>query len=456
MSDQSTRRTFLKHAGAVSFSVGMQEIASSAVALTGWPRRRPNRIKKLIRRDETIVRSGVLGYGFAMTWAADGRQFLSILDGGVDISKPVKKALHSRVFTVSGEPWNPIFEDVAGYPDMLIKMKEPDFATFWGSGCLALDECVYQFLTTGNHPYLRPDGSFWPDFYWVGAKLLYSPDNGRTWQNQDGSSPVLWEKWDARSRENMVFFNEEPEGAFAWPSFLQMGRNYGLNRDGFVYVYSPNGHADGTMNQLVMYRVPILQILDRHSYEFFSGVRSDGSADWTRDISARGVVHTFPRGWVNKYVPGESPWAWVPSVTYNAPLGLYMMTSWGTSCTPEGGWFGKPSYLGFWVAPAPWGPFTQVHEELAWTPGNDRAARAFMPQIAPKWISADGKSFWLVWSDYQYQGTAGEVENPDQDGAQELKSITDDAEFARAFAAWARKHMPYASFNSQRVDLILE
>jgi hypothetical protein len=23
------------------------------------------------------------------------------------------------------------------------------------------------------------------------------------------------------------------------------------------------------------------------------------------------------------------------------------------------------------------------------------------PQIAPKWLAADGKSFWLVWTDFQ-------------------------------------------------------
>ena len=28
-------------------------------------------------------------------------------------------------------------------------------------------------------------------------------------------------------------------------------------------------------------------------------------------------------------------------------------------------------------------------------------ARAFAPQIPAKWIAADGKSFWLVWSDFQ-------------------------------------------------------
>ena len=28
-------------------------------------------------------------------------------------------------------------------------------------------------------------------------------------------------------------------------------------------------------------------------------------------------------------------------------------------------------------------------------------ARAYQPQISPKWVSTDGKSFWLVFTDFQ-------------------------------------------------------
>jgi hypothetical protein len=42
-----------------------------------------------------------------------------------------------------------------------------------------------------------------------------------------------------------------------------------------------------------------------------------------------------------------------------------------------------------------------VHEEEVWTPVSDPNARGYQPQIAPKWISQDGRSFWLVWTDFQ-------------------------------------------------------
>ncbi len=82
-------------------------------------------------------------------------------------------------------------------------------------------------------------------------------------------------------------------------------------------------------------------------------------------------------------------------------------------------WFKKPSYLGFWTAPQPWGPWKQIYEEKAWIPGGDKGSRAYQPQIAPKWISDDGKTFSLVWTDLakHYQFNAQQVEVEYEPGA---------------------------------------
>lgn len=97
--------------------------------------------------------------------------------------------------------------------------------------------------------------------------------------------------------------------------------------------YTPNGNTEGTMNQLAMCRVPKDRILDRSAYEFFAARRSSGGAEWSGKIEDRGVVHTFPSGWVNKTI---HPWAWQPSVVYYEPLGLYLMANWATGCTADG------------------------------------------------------------------------------------------------------------------------
>jgi hypothetical protein len=348
---------------------------------------------------------------------------------------------NSRMLGISDGPRDAKFYDLPGYPllatsiDGMNDLQWLNTTHYYNFGTLALDGHLYQYMSTFNRPF-RTDELQKPDFTnpvrFNGAKLIYSPDQGRTWHNQDGSTPVVWEDWTKRSRETLVFLEEDQE-ALSLLTVLQMGKNYAHNRDGFIYVYAPNGITDGTMNELVMFRVPKRQILDRGAYEYFAGLRADGNATWSKDTQSRKPVHTFPRGWVNTMV---HPYAWHPSVVYNAPLGLYMMANWGmgtgtaeidpfSGVKVDSAWFAKPSYLGFWVAQNPWGPWEQIHEETAWMPEADAAARAYEPQIAPKWIAPDGKSFWLVWTDFQIKGSK-------QD-----------------------QRRPYYAFNTQRVDLIL-
>jgi len=185
------------------------------------------------------------------------------------------------------------------------------------------------------------------------------------------------------------------------------------------------------------------RILDRASYGFFAGLRLEGGAAWTSGIKARAVVHTFPSGWVNSL---GVPHAWQPSVAYNAPLGLYMMANRGNGIGSDGAGFVKPCYVGFWTAPNPWGPWTQIHEDTAWTPRNDPGSRAYMPIIAPKWIAKDGKSFWIVWSDLQQKGSKEELDQ----FRKEFRQMSPQ-DRVRAM----RRLMPYYAFNTQRVDLVM-
>jgi hypothetical protein len=351
-------------------------------------------IRALQRLDDTILRLGGSGDNWHTTWAADDTQFTSLCDGSGWPGMPgyTGRSYNSRIYRLLGHPPAVRFEHLPAYPDLLSDpdTQPPSLHRYYNFGILALDGSVYSFLSTPNHIFEEPGARF------IGAKLIYSPDNGETWHNQDGG-PLVWEDRGERSRSNMLFF-DEPGGAFSLLTALQMGRAYEHNRDGYAYLYAPNGNADGTMNQLVLCRVPKDRIRDRAAYEFFAGRQADGSATWTKAIEGRGIVHTFPAGWVNVHL---HPYAWHPSVVYIAPLGLYLMANWGMGCTADSWWFGKPSYLGFWTAPEPWGPWTQVHEETAWMPGGDPHARAYQPQIVPKWIAADGRSFWLVWTDFQ-------------------------------------------------------
>lgn len=415
---------------------------ASSLAFSAAPRKVTNttKIKSLVLRDETIVRYPTInGDNWHMTWTADDRQYAGLCDGYFNQSES-PKFYNSRLISVEGAPEAATFSDVLGYPELA--QASGTLPRYYNFGIVSFDKRIYQFLSTWSGPGMN-------GLRFIGVKAIYSSDGGRTWHNQDGSTPVVWQDWDNRSRDRTMLFLEEPQDAFSIISVLQMGQDYSDNRDGYIYMYAPNGNSEGTMNQLVMLRVAKDQILNRKSYEYFAGLSARGGARWSAILKDRAVVHTFPEGWVNK---AAHPWAWIPSVSYNAPLGLYMMANWATAPgpAPKEEWFKGPSYLGFWISPNPWGPWTQVYENRSWTPGGDPAARCYSPVIAPKWIAKDGKSFWLVWTDYQ------EILNEEE--YQEIRSREiikklDLATKAHTYARLFKFVRPYYCINIQRVDV---
>lgn len=349
------------------------------------------RIRALQRRLETTWHSGGSGDNWHATWADDDRQYVALCDGAgwPEMVGHTGTYYNARVHALEGEPPDLTFTHLPGYPDLL-SVEPPEVNRYYGFGIVCVGGVIYHWLSTPNHRFAEPDARF------VGIKLIYSPDHGATWHNQDGSTPVVWEPWDERSRDNLLFF-EEPGDSFSLLTALQMGRDYELNRDGYVYLYAPNGNLEGSMNQVVLCRVPTDRVIERTAYEFFVSRHGD-DALWSPDITARGLTLSCPAGWVNKYV---HPYSWHPSVVYYEPTGEYLLANWGMGCDADGRWFGRPSYLGFWTAPQPWGPWTQVHEETAWMPEGEPAGRAYQPQINPRWIAPDGQSFWLVYTEFR-------------------------------------------------------
>lgn len=397
-----------------------------------------HKVSGAVLRDETIRRLGGDGDNFYMTWTADDSQLLAVCDGTGFPGIAENALYNSHLYRMSGNPSDVTFHDVPGYPRKVIEFPEPKVVPrYYGFGTIAVEGCIYQYMSTLG---VRDVDGMSTDVF-VGAKLIFSPDGGVTWHNQDGSTPVVFESLNERSRDSLVFY-DEPGHSFALPAILQMGRDYRANRDGFVYVYAPNGITKTTMNELVMFRVPKDRILDRSAYEYFAGF--DGqSPSWSHEIRARRPTQVFPEGYVTRR---GHPYSWQPSVVYNEPLNMYLMTSWGMAPSSDDWWFTKPSYLGFWTASDPWGPWVQIHEDAAWTPGGDDNARCYQPQIAPKWISADGTSFWLAWTDFQPR--------PGTSFAEEQKKISalDGDEFMKALATLR----PFYALNVQRVDLVLD
>ncbi|MBU0556360.1 MAG: DUF4185 domain-containing protein [Alphaproteobacteria bacterium] len=383
-----------------------------------------------------------------MTWTADERQLITLNDGAGWVDPP-DRFFKRSLWSISGDdPRNLSARIVEGFPAVEQSEEPEDAPHYHGHGLLAVRGRVYQFLIALDQAQERPR-------HWTTAKLIYSDDGGRSWRNQDGSAPVRWESWDEQESDKFAFFNE-PGGCFSLLTILQMGQDYRANRDGYIYVYGTNGNVDGQMNELVLFRVGIDDILDRRAYRFFAGLQPDGSPLWSETLDDRRPVHVFPRGWVNStnLFPGDLVVeTWLPSIVYNQALDVFMMVSSGNGCADDGTEFGKPSYLGFWISKTPWGPWRQIHEERAWTPGGDPLARAYSPQIGPQWISADGKSFWLVWSDLKGIREIAQAMNSPEAEPPAAKTPQETALEANTLM---RSFMPGYGFNAQLVELDVE
>lgn len=334
---------------------------------------------KLVFRDDSIIRRPDFeGDNWHTTWAADGNQYVLQCDG---------QGYNTQLWKLVGPASDFHFEPVWSHPGP----KEIPAERYYGFGILGVGPSIYHYFSTPDKWYTDPPWNF------IGTKIIYSPDTGNTWYNQDGSTPVKFEATQHRNRQNMVFF-KEPSNAFSLLTMLQMGKGYEKNKDNFIYVYSPNGGTEGTINQLVMYRVHKDKLLSRDAYEFFAGLQQNGTPKWSTSIADRQPVYTFPGGYANKL---KHPYSWHPSVVYNAGLDLYMMANWGVGVDTSGMWFTRPTYLGIYAAKQPWGPWRQVHEDIAWfPPGGTIEGQCYQPQIMPGWIAEDGKSFWLAWTQY--------------------------------------------------------
>jgi hypothetical protein len=191
------------------------------------------------------------------------------------------------------------------------------------------------------------------------ALLGWSRDLGRSWE---------WADWHF-------------SGTFACPAFVQYGKRYDGARDGYVYMPSQaNDDAYEYSPDIVLARAPKDRVGDRGAYEFYAGAGRDGQPVWSRDLAARKPVFTDPRGTQRV------------AVTWNAPLRRYLLV---TSHYPPGcGLKTHTGALGVFDAPEPWGPWTTLYYDPLWSGRN----RTYHHRIPPKWISGDGRTFWLLYS----------------------------------------------------------
>jgi len=327
------------------------------------------------------------GDNWHITWASDDNQYFALCDG---LGWEDGPEYNTRVYRMKGDAFNYKPELLPNFP--LMQVLHP--RQYWyGFGIVAIDGVIYHFISW--HPHTSPE------LGWNGARLVYSADQGESWKNCDGTAMKAGRELattrpsiSCEASDKTMYFLDTPNRCFSLISILQYGKGYEDNTDGYVYLYSPNGLTDETMGQTVLARVPKEQIRNKKSLEYFVSRNADGTANWSSDIKKRGVVHSFPAGWVSK----DYPYSWLPFVVYNKGLGVYMMAGAGTG-KDGSNLFSQKSCLTFYTAKKPWGPWKEIYKNEAWIIDGQPETRIYNPVIAPKWISKDGKSFTMIFTD---------------------------------------------------------
>lgn len=208
-------------------------------------------------------------------------------------------------------------------------------------------------------------------------ELARSTDHGAHW---------IKAEWRWRREDNLAI-----------PTFLVHGKDNAGARDDYVYSYfiRPQ-HSDLTQaafglnvhrpGALFLARVPRdLIFAGRESYEWFTGLQ-DGQPTWGL-LSAKKPVFENAAGT-----------GWCVSASFNPGLGRHLLATEHT--------ISHASVLGLWDAPEPWGPWTTIR---LWTSeerfGQNRLGSTldwkdniFFCAFAPKWFSADGLGFTLVFT----------------------------------------------------------
>ncbi len=283
---------------------------------------------------ETIVRKARGGDNWPITWGDDDHLYTAYGDGR-GFEPFVPEKLSLGLARVAGGP-----------TDFTATNLRAPTAEHKGDGKKGLKASGMLMVRGTLYLWARNAGN---------AQLAWSSDRGKTW---------TWADWKLTT-------------SFGCPTFLNFGKNYDGARDAFVYVYSHDADsAYDAADRMVLARVPADRIVRREAYEFFKGTDDKGGPKWTKEIGEREGVFSNP---------GK---CYRSGISYNPALKRYL---WCQTLPGE-----DPRFRGgleVYDAPEPWGPWTTVFSAERWDVGPGETS-----SFPTKWMSADGKTLYLVFS----------------------------------------------------------
>jgi len=271
------------------------------------------------------------------TWAGDGNVYTAWGDGGGFNGTNSLGRVSFGVARLSGTPPNYAPTNVLGGYNGLYA---PTFGGKIGS-LLAVNGTLYANIcywpTTGKWGCPTPDDN----------RIAYSTDYSKTWKVATWTFQSMGFDWDGR--------------------FINFGKDYQGAKDNYVYMFVP------AANLQYLLRVPKDQILTKASYQVLSGFDASGNPTWSSNMSQKHALS----------VGGE--------VVYNAPLGRFVHFQNTGQC----GAFDVMESLN------PWGPWhTIVHYDNWMNANGGPGDEPLGYHISNKWLSADGKTFWMTFSCY--------------------------------------------------------
>ncbi len=185
--------------------------------------------------------------------------------------------------------------------------------------------------------------------------LAYSDDQGSNWSRIGFFLPG------ATKPANASPWTKEANSNFRCLLFINMGKNYSLNSDGYIYGLGI-GKEWNWDNAVYLARVAKADILRYQAWEYFAGLDTTGKPRWS---SAESDAKPVP----DLYTPGQG------SAIYHPGIKRYL--------------FMNEQKL--WDAPEPWGPWTVAGDFPSAPP---EWQHGYQPGIITKGLGPD--SFWFT------------------------------------------------------------
>jgi hypothetical protein len=302
------------------------------------------------------------------TWADDGHMYSAWGDGGGVGAIGNAGRVGLGYARIEGD-WNDYrIHNVSGG----VAPENPTQFDGKSWGTISVDGVLYSWVI----PDVPDSGP--PRNHYRYIELARSTDHGATW------TKAKW-RWDGE--DNVII-----------PTFLVFGKDNAGARDGYVYSYFIRPVRPGVTQAemglevhhpgaIFLARVLKEKIFaSRDAYEWFTGLSSDSQPLWGA-LKAKQPVFESAAGT-----------GWCLSASYNPGLRRYLLATEHTAA--------HAGVMAIFDAPAPWGPWTTVKY---WTPADrfgaarpgsslDWRDNIFFLSFAPKWLSADGRQFTLVFT----------------------------------------------------------